>query len=78
MNETHLPENTIGALTYLSNGKWVDEQTLTRRFGEALISDLYEAGAIARRKNEDPMWKGFQYSITSDGKLLLKLGNDDD
>lgn len=74
----NLLENEMKALIYLSSGGWIDEQTLVRRFGEDAIKNLYDAGAVARRKKDDSMWKGFQYSITSNGKLLLKFSNNND
>ena len=74
----NLLENERQALTYLFSGGWIDEQTLVRRFGENTITNLYEAGAIARHEKDDPLWKGFQYSITHGGKLLLKFSNDNE
>ena len=66
-----MTEKTMSVLTYLSHGGWIDERTLTDRFGKEPVEQLFQANAIERRWHDDSLFASYQYRITQDGKNLI-------
>ena len=69
--DSFLSEKQRMLLTFLSDGKWADGDTLVHRFGKETVQSLFEIEAICRQYVNRDYFPGYQYKITEDGKRLI-------